>query len=1060
MLSSVSTWSVRHPIGVVALTLAVMVLGAFSLSRLSIDLLPQIIYPEVNVRISDPGVPARIMEDEVTRQLEEQLAITEGAIAIQSRTSEGRSAVDLSFRYGEDIDLAMRDASARLDRAKRFLPDTEEPPIIYKRDPFQLPVAEYVIGSSLRDPLELRAYVDYGLSRELINLPGVAAAEVGGGLEREVLVVADQYRLAGLGLDVTDLEQRLRQANQDVSAGRLRMAQGEVSGRAQGRFRDVQAIADLPLLDPATSGSTLREQGRNPLSLVRVGELAQVIDGAAEERLRIRLDGEPGIKLSVQKQPQANTVAVVDRVEQELARLARTGQIPEDVRIQRVDDQARYIRHSLNNAVNAALGGALLAMVVVYIFLGSLRRTLIIGSAIPISVLATFILMSGAGLSFNIMTLGGLALGVGMLVDSTIVMLENIYRHQRLGESKVQAADRAGGEVTGAIVASTSTNLAAVLPFLLIGGLVGLLFRELIFTISAAILVSLVVALTLVPALAGQVPASREGPLRRLVDRAMTRLQEGYAGLLRHLLRVRWLIIGVFVAGLGLTVPWLAGAKQEFLPKMDEGNVQITLTADEGQSLDEMDAQAAEIEAIVAAQPEVAAIFTTVGGFVFGRSTFENPNRASIQVVLKPLAARAGISSARWGERVKGLIAKRQIPGLKVSTYTRGIRGIRFNDAEDDVSLRIKGEDLDTLARLGGQVSERLRQVPGLTNVTHSYETLTQEISIRLDRERAAAFGLSVEDVGTLLRYGMEGQIVTELIDGDRAVDIRLRLDRLDIAGPGDLESIIIFSRTGPRRALRLGDLAEVELNPQPASIQRDRQQRIVEITASAGEGLSLEQAVQVALAAAAEVQLPPGYTLYEAGSLETLKRGREMGTILLALALFLVLVAMAVQYESIRNPLIILISVPFALTGVVLGLQWTGLPVSMPVWLGLIMLAGIVVNNAIVLVEFIEIERRRGLGLQQAILSAARLRLRPILMTTLTTVVGLLPLAMAVGEGSEMLQPLAVTIVAGLSFSTLVSLLLVPMVYGVMGRRDDPDTAREPEAQQADRTHPHPSAS
>jgi len=1059
MLTGVSTWSIRHPIGVVALTLAVMVLGTFSLSRLSIDLLPQIIYPEVMVRIQDPGVPARIMEDQVTRQLEEQLAITEGAIAIQSRTSEGRSAIDLSFRYGEDIDLAMRDASARLDRAKRFLPDTEDPPIIYKRDPFQLPVAEYVIGSSLRDPLELRTYVDYGLSRQLINLPGVAAAEVGGGLERQILVVADQYRLAGLGLDVLDLEQRLRQANQDISAGRLRMSQGEISGRAQGRFTDIQGIAELPLLDPATGGSTLRERDRSPLSLLRLGEVAQVIDGAAEERLRIRLNGEPGIKLSVQKQPQANTVTVVDRVEQELERLAETGQIPEDVQIQRVDDQARYIRHSLNNAVSAALGGALLAMAVVYVFLGSIRRTLIIGSAIPIAVLATFILMAGAGLSFNIMTLGGLALGVGMLVDSAIVMLENIYRHQRLGESRVQAADTASREVTGAIVASTSTNLAAVLPFLFIGGLVGLLFRELIFTISAAILVSMAVSLTLVPALAGRVPASHEGPLRRLVDRALTRLQGGYARLLGILLRVRWLVIGTFVVGLALTAPWLAEAEQQFLPKMDEGNVQITLTADEGQSLDEMDAQVAEIGSIVGDQPEVAAIFTTVGGFVFGRSSFENANRASIQVVLKPLEQRAGISSNAWSERLKGLIAQREIPGLKVTAYTRGIRGIRFNNAEDDVSLRIKGEDLETLAHLGDQVAERLKRVDGLTNVTHGYETVTQEISIRLDRERAAAFGLSVEDVGALLRYGMEGRVVTELIDGDRAVDIRLRLDRLDIAAPGDLESIVIFSRTGPRRPLRLGDLAQVELTPQPATIQRDRQQRIVEITASAGEGLSVEQAVRAALDAAREVPLPPGYTLYEAGSLETLKQGREMGAILLALALFLVLVAMAVQYESIRNPVVILISVPFALTGVVLGLQWSGLPVSMPVWLGLIMLAGIVVNNAIVLVEFIEIERRRGLDVREAILSAARLRLRPILMTTLTTVVGLVPLALAIGEGSEMLQPLAVTIVTGLSYSTLVSLLLVPMVYRVLGRRDSPSVASASEGHATDRTHPQPTS-
>ena len=1034
--ANLSTWSVRHPIGVVALTLAVMVLGAFSLAGLNIDLLPRIVYPDVRVRVLDPGVPARVMEDQVTRQLEEQLAITEGAIAIQSETSEGRSAVDLSFRYGEDVDLALRDASSRLDRAKRFLPQTDEPPIIYKRDPFQLPVAEYVVSSGLMDPLELRAYVDYRLSRELVNLPGVAAAEVGGGVSREVLVVADQERLAGLRLDVLDLERRLRDANQDVSAGRLRTPAGELAGRAQGRFTSVEEIAELPLLDPATSGSTLRGGGAGPLALVRVGEVARVLDGAAEDRLRVRLNGEPGIKLSIQKQPQANTVAVVDRVEAELERLRATGQIPADIEVVQVDDQARYIRDSLRNALNAAAGGALLAMAVVYLVLGSLRRTLIIGSAIPIAILTTFILMSGFGLAFNIMTLGGLALGVGMLVDSTIVMLENIYRHQRQGESPSLAADRASREVTSAIVASTSTNLAAVLPFLFIGGLVGLLFRELIFTISAAILASMLVALTLVPALAGRVPAGREGALRRLTNRAIGTLQRGYAWLLGGLLRWRWLVVAAFVTALGLTLPWLIEAEQEFLPAMDEGNVQVSLTADEGLSLDEMDRLVAEIEAILADQPEVAALFTTVGGFVFGRSSFENPNRASIQVVLRPLAERGGISSKAWSDRVKGLIAARETPGLRVSLYNRGIRGIRFSEAATDVSLHIKGPELETLATLGDRVAERLREIPGLDNVEHSYESVAQEISIRLDQERAAAYGLGVADVGAMLRFAMEGEKVTELIDEDRGVDIRLRLDRSDIATPGDLESVILFSRTSPRRPIRLGELARVELLPQPTSIVRDRQQRIVEISASVGEGLTLEDAVTNALGAAREVALPPGYTLYEAGSLETLKQGREMGAILLALALFLVLVAMAVQYESIRNPFIILLSVPFALTGVVLGLQWTDLPVSLPVWLGLIMLAGIVVNNAIVLVEFIEIERRRGLDLDTAIGSAARLRLRPILMTTLTTVVGMLPLAMAVGEGSEMLQPLAVTIVSGLSFSTLVSLVLVPVIYRLLARR------------------------
>ncbi|RNE92352.1 efflux RND transporter permease subunit [Marichromatium sp. AB32] len=1025
MVAALSSWSVRHPIGVVALTLAVMVLGALSLSRLNIDLLPQIVYPDVRVRVLDPGVPAEVMEDEFTRQLEEQLAITEGAIAIQSQTSEGRSAVDLSFRYGTDIDQALQDASARLDRAKRFIPDTDEPPIIYKRDPFQLPVAEYVVGSDNRDPVALRAWVDYRLAPALLNLPGVAAAEVGGGLEREVQVIADQYRLAALGLDARDLEARLRETNQDVAGGRLRMPEGEISARAQGRFESVAEIAALPL--------RLTEAER-PTALLRLDEVARVIDGAAEERLRIRLDDRPGVKLSIQKQPLANTVAVVDAVDRELERLAAQRRIPEDIAIERVDDQARYIRQSLANAIGAAGSGALLAMAVVYLFLGSLRRTLIIGSAIPIAVLVTFILMAANGLTFNIMTLGGLALGIGMLVDSTIVMLENIQRHQRAGRAPEAAADAAAREVTSAIVASTSTNLAAVLPFLFIGGLVGLLFEELIFTISAAILAAMVVALTLVPALAGRVPAASEGRVRAAIDAAVAALQQGYARLLGRLLGWRWAVLGVFVVALAASLPWLLAAPQSFLPELDEGDVRISLTADDWVDIEHMDALTRAVESVVAEQPGVRAIFTTVGGFVFGRSSFESPNRASLQVLLDPLAERA-LDTPTWIAATRAAIAERALPGLRVSLYTRGIRGIRFNRGDDDLSLRIQGPDLAELGRLADRVVERLGGVEGLSNLQHSYEEVDQEIAIRLDPERAASFGLDVESVGTLLRYALEGRLVGEYLDGDRAIDLRLRLDREQLDTPGDLESMILFSATEPRRALRLGDLAEVAFLPQPSTILRERQQRMVEISASVDPALGLERAIGAALAAAATIELPPGYSLYEGGTLETLQQGREMGRILLALALLLVLVAMAVQYESVRNPLIILFSVPFALIGVVLGLWLTGLGVSMPVWLGLIMLAGIVVNNAIVLVEFIELERRAGHALETAILAAARLRLRPILMTTLTTVVGMLPLALALGEGAEMLQPLAVTIVAGLAFSTLVSLLLVPVVYRLAAR-------------------------
>ncbi|MEW7977196.1 MAG: efflux RND transporter permease subunit [Candidatus Sedimenticola endophacoides] len=1023
-----ATWSLRHPIGVVMITLAVMVLGLFALQRLNIDLLPHIIYPDVRVRIMDPGVPATIMEDEITRQLEEQLAITEDAVYIESQTSEGRSAVSLSFEYGKDIDIALRDASTRLDRAKRFLPDTIDPPVIYKRDPSQIPIAEYVISSPLRDPVELRGWVDYNLSKWLLNIPGVAAAEVGGGLLREIQVLADQNRLAGLGLDILDLAELLQAANKETPAGRLVMERAEISGRTAGRFQSVEEIANLPIPVRTANGEP---------RLLRLGEVAQVIDGAEEERLRVRLDGLPGIKLSIQKQPTANTVAVADAVNIKVRELQQAGMIPEDIEVRIVDDQSIYVRRALDNASAAAISGALLAMVVVYIFLGSLRRTLIIGSAIPIAILVTFILMAIGGLTLNIMTLGGLALGIGMLVDSTIVMLENIYRHQRMGQDRELASSEAAAEVNSAIVASTSTNLAAVLPFLFIAGLVGLLFRELIFTISAAIVAAMLVALTLIPALAGRIPVGREGILRRGVNRVMERLQNGYAWLLGHLLRISPLIILLFLVGIALALPRLFEGRQVFLPDMDEGRVQVSLSADRGTNVARMNEITERIEALLSAQPEVATLFTTVGGHIFGRSQHESPNRASIKIQLKPRHARGGISSQQWIGRVNKLIGEARIPGLKVRVSSQGVRGIRMNRSDEEFAMRIRGPDLEVLEGLADQVLERLQGSPGLGNLQHTAERKNQELSIQVDRQRAASYGLSVEDVGKALRFAIEGGNVTDFIAGDRSVEILLKLDSEQIDTPADVENVVIFSKGEPRVAVRLADIARIELIPTPSAILRESQQRIIEISASLNDELTLSEATEEADARLRGLTLPKGYTLYEAGNLETLKASRDLSYQLAGLAIFLVFVVMAVQYESLRNPLVIILSVPFAVIGVVLGLWSTGLPLSMPVWLGIIMLIGIVVNNAIVLVEYIELQRARGVGIREATVEAARLRLRPILMTTLTTVVGMLPLALALGEGSEMLQPLAVTIVSGLLFSTLVSLLLVPALYGALRRRE-----------------------
>lgn len=553
-----AAWAIRHPVSTVMLTLTIVVLGVFGLGRLAVDLLPHLIYPQIRVRILEPGVSTSIMEQKVTRQLEEQLAITEDAIRVESRTAEGATSVDLHFDYGKDIDVALRDASTRLDRAKRFLPDTIQPPVIYKMDPSQIPVMEYVVSSNLRSPVEMRAWVDDVFSKRLLNLPGVAAVEVGGGVEREIQILADQRRLAGLGLSIDDLINAIQKGNEDVSAGRMRFAGQEYGGRATGRLGSIEAIAALPLRLPA--GDSV------PLS-----DVARVVDTHKDQRIRIRFNGTEGVKMSVQKQPTANTVDVADRVQARLAWMAASDLIPEDIVVSNVADQSVYVRRSLNNASMAAVSGAILAMIVVYLFIGNIRGTLIIGTAIPISIMVTFIIMALGGLTLNIMTLGGLALGVGMLIDNTIVMLENIARHRKeaADPGELGAATAAAGEVTSAIVASTTTNLAAVLPFLFVTGLIGLLFRELIFTISAAIVASLLVAVTLIPSLAARMRDESHGTLHGLVDSYVKIAQVRYTELLTKILKrpqavITGAVILLVLAALFFGIKW---DKQEFLPK-------------------------------------------------------------------------------------------------------------------------------------------------------------------------------------------------------------------------------------------------------------------------------------------------------------------------------------------------------------------------------------------------------------------------------------------------------------------------------------------------------------
>ncbi|MBF0193526.1 MAG: efflux RND transporter permease subunit [Magnetococcales bacterium] len=1014
-------FSIHHPIGVVMIALAITVIGLFSFSRLSVDLLPHLIYPEIRVRILDPGVSAKIMQDRVTRQLEEQLAITEDAINVQSRTVEGASSVDLSFQYGKDIDIALRDSSTRLDRAKRFLPDTIRPPIIYKRDPSQIPVVEYVVSSPLGDPVILRDWVDYELSRWFVNLPGVAGVEVGGGSVREIQILPDPIRLVGLGLSVNDVVSALEMGNVEVTAGRVETDRREYTGRTTGRFTKIEQIGKLPLSLP--NGGT-----------VRLEEIAKIGDSHEDERIRVRLNSQPGVKMSIQKQPNANTIEVVNTVNDRFSWLKSQGILKDDILISPVSDQSIYIRNALGNATQAALGGAFLAMLVVYLFLGNLRRTLIVGTAIPLSVVVTFTLMGLFDLTINIMTLGGLALGVGMVVDSTIVMLENIYRHQKEGKSGIVAGELAAGEVNSAIVASTSTNLAAIIPFLFISGLVGLLFKELIFTVTAAIFSAMIVATTLAPSLGARVDVNNnDSQFRQLIDKIMERLQQGYAKFLGVLLKFTWLrliIVFVLIALLFVTAPVFFSGKQVFLPNMDDGRIRVGITADPGIPLDEMDLTVQKIEALYMAQPEVETVFSIVGGRIFGRSQRETSNRSSLTVQLLPMKQRS-LSSEQWVKKMHAAINKLQLAGFKIRMRTGSIRGVRVSQGTDDITLRVTGYKVEVMDEIGFEIVNQLKQIKGLRNIVHSSEELRQELVIQVDHERIAALGLDASTVAQAIHIAMDGVQVTEFLDNDRSHPIRVRLPKNTQATVQQLESVLVDSG-GQRGPIYVSDVAHLELVSAPAEILRDNQRRIIEVSASISADFVLGNIVLEIEERLKNINIPEGYSIYDTGATTALNKGRQLTALLLSLALFLVFVVMAVQYESLRNPFVILLCIPFTAIGVAIGLLWLKMPISMPLWLGMIMLAGIVVNNAIVLVEYMEILRSKGMATSEAIINAGRVRLRPVLMTTLTTVVGLTPLAVGIGEGSEMLRPLAVTIVFGLSFSMCVTLILIPIIYSL----------------------------
>jgi CzcA family heavy metal efflux pump len=1042
------SFSIRRPIGTIMLTLVVVVLGSFFLSGLALDLLPTIVYPTVRAGVNNAGVAPEVMEETIAKPLENALASTEGVTRIETQIQEGRVGVNLQFRYGTNIDFALQDASKNLDRVRSQMPDEATPPTVMKFDPNQSPIFETAFSSAVLDLIQLRDWVDVRLRPQLLTIEGVASIDISGGLQREIEVILDQERLRSYGLTVSQVIEGIRSTNQDIAAGRVTSPIREVVGKTEGKFQTVDDIRNLLL--------NLPRGGRIPLT-----EVAEVLDTHREQRLWARLDGVPAVRVNVRKQPDANTVLVAEQVAARLDALRESGYIPAEITFITINNQADFIRKSVNSVRNAAMSGAGLAMLVVLLFIGSLRKTFIVGLGIPIAMLATFVMMGLGHLTLNIMSLGGLALGVGLLIDNSIVMLENIFRHREEGnEDAEEAAHIGAGEVTSAVVASTTTNLAAVVPFLLISGLAALLFRELILTISFAIVASLGVALTLVPMLSAQLAKVRfssgigkRGPLRAF-DRFIGRLRGGYRRVARRTLRWRWVVL-TGAASL-LVVVWLSARNlgNQFLPAVDDGNVSVNVSLPPGSSVEQTNAVVEEVQSLTLTMPDVENIFLTSGGMAFGGSTAESGGRGSLTVKLSPATSRS-LSANAWTAQLQDKINQRGFPGARIFVSPPRIRGLRTSNSNTDISITVLGDELDVLGRLSDEIIQRIQTVPGLQSVRPSTEDASPLITIALDRERAAYLGLNVANVGQTLRTAMDGTIATRYTEGNREYDVRVMFPRNRFQSPEDIGSIALFPGGAGGAPVYVRDVATVESKLGPTSITRENQNRVLRISGDVvNEDFSVGTVNDSIRERLAGLQLPEGYGLIYGGEEEAIQENNRQLIIVVSLAIFLVFVVLAVQYESFVNPLVIITTIPLSLVGVGLALVITNTPMSAPVLLGVILLAGIVVNNAILLVDFVEHRRRdQGMAMEEAVIEAGAVRLRPILMTTTTTACGMLPLALGIGSGTELMQPLAIAVVGGLTLSTFLTLFVVPSAYVIFNRAADavlefltgPRAARQP---------------
>jgi len=1044
--------AIARPVTVCMVTIAAMLFGSISLDRLGLTLLPELTYPTLTIRTEFDGAAPAEVEEQVTRRIEQRVGVVNGVRKMHSISAAGQSDVILEFLWGADMDMASIEVREKLDLVR--LPIELDKPALLRLNPNLDPIYRFSLTLETADAASvdalqsLRRYADEFLKRKLDAVPGVAATIVAGGFEDEVAVFVDQSKLAQLDLTVADLGQKLQATNVNLSGGTLEDGAQEYLVRTLNQFATIEDIRSTIIF----------QRGGQ---IIRLSDVAEVKEGQKDRDAIMRVNGLQAIEVSLYKEGDGNTVEVAANIRAEIESLTKN--LGEGMVLTPIYDQSEFIESAISEVQLAAFQGAGLAVLVLFLFLKQIRVTLIIAVTVPASVMMTFAMMRLFDISLNVMSLGGIALAVGMLMDNAIVVLENIARRREQGESLRQASETGGAEVSGAVLASTMTTIAVFLPLAFVEGIAGQLFKDQALTVTFALLASLLLAVTLIPMLSALgtqpelavAPSTPVNPVQRRVvlppvyrvlglaisalrliirpvmlgfDVLYAAVAKGYARLLVRALQSPATTILISLALLGSSGLLLDRLALELIPNISQGEFQVSLELPPGTRIESTDALIEKVQQGLQGTPTVARTYSVAGtgGRMDASAVSGGENLGSVTVVLAP--DEVGGAEANTMQQIRDVLDDE--PALKYS-----LERPQFFTFSTPLEIEVTGTDLDGIRSVAEVLVSDMTRSGNFSDIESTVLSGYPELQIEFDQERIAALGLTVPQVAARVVDKVKGNVPTEFTFQDKKIDIRLRVNEGARDSKADIENLIVNPESSEQ--VRLKTVAKIYEAVGPADIQRLGQQRVGivranPISADLAEGAAIvEQLLD-------EIPHPLGIKSHVGGQSEEMAASFNSLAFALLLALILVYLVMASLFESLLHPFVIMFTIPLAGIGAVLALVVTNTPVSVVVFIGAILLVGIVVNNAIVLVDRVnQFRRQSGYTKLDALVAGTNERLRPIMMTTLTTVLGLLPMALGFGEAAELRTPMAVTVIGGLMMSTLLTLVVIPVVYLVLDRSE-----------------------